>query len=145
MSYLYATLGIAMLSGIMAIVQYTNTIINIKTMSTYIQDNYSDSKYQIVDQRYLLIIKNFNQELLINNQPCLYALNKYNSTSEKYYLKDDYILGIESPKTNPNFINSCSITDGIHRIILKRPIENNASYKYFSCILKQSQYCQFEN
>ena len=60
MSILYFVLGIAMVSGISAMMQIGNNINNFMLLSTFKKDDYSESSLPSYDRRILDILNNYS-------------------------------------------------------------------------------------
>ena len=145
MTYLYAGLGLTMMAGIMAILQYSEAILqqNINTVSPL--NSYVSSQYQKIDLELLNIIRTTNISFGFNNQACKSLKYEINKAPQLNLLMKDYIISQETNSTHPDFEGSCTLTDGEHRVIISPKNSTNAKYVLYSCILDKKEYCNFED
>ena len=141
MSFLYAGLGIAMLSGIIAMMQISNNVENfVSLMSKEHPDanDYIDSKSPSYDKDIIKILYQ-DQNSLPQSEICEYLVNKLNE------VKPDNFRETTVP-TNKFFNQSCALenNDGKHRVVINQT--PNKKYELFSCTVKEKigEYCKFE-
>ena len=144
MSYLYAGLGIAMLSGIVAMIQIGNNVDKfVKLISPANQDfkDYINSKSPEYDKSIMKIIYQ-DSASLPDNGICEYVVNKMNEN----ILVGQSKFSKSSTDQNKFFNNICALEtdDGKHRVIINQT--NEKKYELFSCSLKEKKgnYCRFE-
>ena len=143
MTFLYASLGILMMSGILFINQYSLLISSKNQNSEFYKSEYFFSKYQQIDKRILAYINSDNLTLGGPNESCY--LIKKNVLSKNIFKSDnEYIVSANTKSNHPDIKNSCTLTNGIHRILISRKGNLNNSYKLNSCILKNEEFCSFE-
>ena len=141
MAYLYALLGIAMVSGISTMFTINNLINSRFNLSSFLEDNYINSNIPKYDKQ---ILAKFYLPSVPDNNICSYIIN---STTFP-----EYEPGVETPTENSYLFPSCSIVSksSKHRVIINTENEKNKKYKLFSCIIgngisfEDSQYCKFE-
>ena len=134
MTYLYAALGIAMISGIGLMFKINNTINNRVLLSQYIGDKYNDNLAKL-DRK---IIEKFYLPSVPDNKICSFIINSI-----------DFPLYSEGKRTtseNSRLISSCSIVSqsAKHRVIIDTSNEKRKEYKLFSCSLGEELHCDFE-
>ncbi|KGG12524.1 MULTISPECIES: hypothetical protein [Prochlorococcus] len=144
MTYLYAGLGIAMMSGIMVMLKVASNINNIYTYNYSKTNNYQlNSIAKDFDKDAIKILidtengstkpSNICESVLTQNSKTDYKLGQLNPSTGKY---------IDS--NHSRFLNACLIENLTtnHRIIIT---DINQKYKYYSCI-KNKNYntCTFE-
>ena len=141
MIYLYAGLGIAILTGINTIFQFSNNLIQNNGYMIFKQDEYMASKAKQMDR---IIIKILNEKKDIGDREdiCLNLNLKLNQSGYSQFSEYDYITGNNSPSSHNDLQNSCALTNGSHRVIIKR--KEKLNYILFSCILKDKKFCSFE-
>ena len=142
MIYLYAGLGIAILTGISTIIQFSNNIIENNGYVVFKQDEYVSSKSQQMDKIITKILYVKNKELGDGKNICLNVKTKLDQSGFSSLTKFKYIIGKDSPSTHNDFKNTCIITNGSHRVLIKR--KGPSRYILYSCILKNSEFCNFE-
>lgn len=157
MTYLYAGLGIAMLTAIMAMFEISQGITRQQIFSSPPPDPYRQSSFKAVDKALLSLIaapspiglrdsaltgvalcgeltgladpKSING--VLRNHANLYpALNGY-----QFYPSD---LAIES------FVQGCVAASGSHRVYVVPSKDGPYPYSIFSCVLANDSQCAFE-
>ena len=140
MSILYFVLGIAMISGISAMMQLGNNINNFMLLSTFKKDDYYESSLPSYDRRILDILNNYSG---IDSDVC--STIKQN-ISETLYEDGDIFLstGTQTPSTNSLFIGSCVLINKNlnHRLLISKT--NIGTFNLFSCYLKDETFCPYE-
>ena len=140
MSILYFVLGIAMISGISAMMQIGNNINNIVLLSSFKKDDYYESSLPSYDRRILDILNNYSG---IDSDVC--STIKEN-ISETLYEDGDIFLstGTQTPSTNSLFIGSCVLVNKNlnHRLLISKT--NIGTFNLFSCYLKDETFCPYE-
>ena len=140
MSILYFVLGIAMISGISAMMQLGNNINNLMLLSTFKKDDYYESSLPSYDRRILDILNNYSG---IDSDVC--STIKEN-ISETLYEDGDIFLstGTQTPSTNSLFIGSCVLINKNlnHRLLISKT--NIGTFNLFSCYLKDETFCPYE-
>ena len=137
MTYLYAALGIAMISGIGIMFKINNTINSRVLLSQYIGDNYNE-KIAELDRK---IIEKFYLPSVPDNKICSFIINSI-----------DFPMYKEGEKTisgNSRLFSSCAIENIVsqsvkHRVIIDTSNQKSKKYKLFSCIIAEGLYCDFE-
>jgi len=140
MSILYFVLGIAMISGISAMMQLGNNINNFMLLSTFKKDDYYESSLPSYDRKILEILNNYSG---IDSDVC--STIKQN-ISETLYEDGDIFLstGTQTPSTNSLFIGSCVLVNKNlnHRLLISKT--NIGTFNLFSCYLKDETFCPYE-
>ena len=165
MVFLYAGLGIAMISGISAMMEVANNVSNFNLISGIKQDKYISAGLARYDRRFLKII---NDPSAPKSDICKYIIDQ--TEIERLSLLN---AGLSSEEINREapiyfdglFVNnqkipyntlsnderikgSCILlnTDLNHRVLINRNNSNNRIYNYalFSCSLEDKAYCDFE-
>ena len=140
MAILYLGLGIAMISGISAMMQIGNNINNFMLLSTFKKDDYYESSLPSYDRKILEILNNYSG---IDSDVC--STIKQN-ISETLYEDGDIFLstGTQTPSTNSLFIGSCVLVNKNlnHRLLISKT--NIGTFNLFSCYLKDETFCPYE-
>ena len=134
MTYLYAALGIAMISGIGIIFRINNTINSRTILSQYIGDTYNE-KIAELDRR---IIEKFYLPSVPDNKICSFIINSIDFPI--------YTEAKRTPSQNSRLLSSCSIVSQSvkHRVIIDTSNQKSKKYKLFSCNIGDEIYCDFE-
>ena len=140
MAILYVGLGIAMISGISAMMQIGNNINNLMLLSTFKKDNYYESSLPSYDRRIMEILNNYSGP---DSNICS---NIKENLSESLYEDGEIFLstGTQTPSTNSLFINSCVLVNKnlSHRVLITK--SNIGTFNLFSCHLKDETFCPYE-
>ena len=142
MTYLYAGLGIAMLSGIAAMMQVGNNINNLIPLSALKIDNYSNSSLGQYDRK---IMKVLYSQSVPDNDICNYV--KGNIGSPIYDDSETFIsTGTQSPSNHKIFSQNCALVNkqNKHRVIITNSSNGVYKYRMFSCYLENEPFCDFE-
>ena len=135
MNYLYAALGIAMISGISIMFRINNLINSRTNLSSFVEDKYTNSNLPKYDKQ---IIKKFYLPSVPDNNICTYIISSITFP--------EYKPGVDTPSENDRLLLSCSIVSPSvkHRVIIDKTDEKNKKYKLFSCLIDKGLYCEFE-
>ena len=140
MTFLYVGLGIAMISGISAMMQIGNNINNLMLLSTFKQSNYNSSSLPSYDRRILNFINDYTGP---DSEVCEKIKENLNDT----LYEDGEIFSktlTQTPSRNTLFVNSCVLVnkDLNHRLLIKK--SGYGKYSLFSCYLKDETFCPYE-
>ena len=132
MAFLYIGLGLAMISGISAMMQVGNNINNLQTISSFKQNQYYQTSLQSYDRRILNFLNNYSG---LDSEVCLKIKEDFSETI--------YEEG-EIPPKNTFFAGSCVLVNRElnHRVLIKKSNDGNLSL--FSCYFKKDPFCPYE-
>ena len=140
MTILYVGLGIAMISGISAMMQIGNNINNLMLLSTFKKNNYYESSLPNYDRRIMDILNNYSG----SDSDVCNAIKE--NLSDTLYEEGEIFLstGTQTPSTNSLFIGSCVLVNNnlSHRVLIKKT--NIGTFNLFSCYLKEHTFCPYE-
>ena len=140
MTFLYVGLGIAMISGISAMIQIGNNIDNLMTLSNFKENEYFQSSLPSYDRRIMEILNNYSGP---DSEICSKVKENLNTT---LYEDGELFLstGKQSPSTSSLFFDSCVLVNRElnHRVLIKKNTLN--TFNLFSCYLKNETFCNFE-
>ena len=140
MAILYVGLGLAMISGISAMMQIGNNVNNLMLLSTFKQSKYYESKLPSYDRQILAIINNYSGS---DNEVCS---NIKANISDTLYENGELFLstGTQTPSTNPIFVGSCVLVnkENNHRVLINKT--DLGTFNLFSCYLKDETFCPYE-
>ena len=142
MTFLYAGLGIAMLSGIAAMMQIGNNINSLIPLSVLKLDNYSNSSLAEYDRK---IMKILYSQAVPDNDICNYVKNSI--SSPVYDNSETFVsTGTQSPSIHKIFSKNCALVNKSikHRVIITNSPNESYKYKMFSCYLENEPFCSFE-
>ena len=138
MTYLYAGLGIAMLTSIMVILDVANSFLQYQSYSISYPGTYLGSTLQSKDISFLKLVSLFDSDIdctliekEIQNNPLFSGLSSYS-------------LGIPSPSSHTSFINSCVFSSQGHRVIIAPSRTFSAYPRVYSCVPDKEVVCNFE-
>ena len=134
---LYLAFGIAMISGISAMMKIGNNINNMIFLSTFKRDYYFKTQLPKYDKMILSILENYSNS---DSKVCEHVIEKMGNNGVMY--RDE---GPPPPSENLFFSNTCVLTsiNNDHRVLIKKEYP----YKMFSCYLNdevQASFCPFE-
>ena len=140
MTFLYIGLGIAMVSGISAMMQIGNNVNNLMLLSTFKQKEYYKSNLPSYDRRILDILNNYS------GPDADVCSNVKLNLSDSLYESGELFLstGTQTPSTNSLFVGSCVLVNKQinHRVLINK--NSIGSFNLFSCYLKDQTFCPYE-
>ena len=146
MVYLYAGLGVLMLSGIMAIFEMGLSLTGQSMLPTPSDAYLQDSDLKMSDKRLMELLSNpdaVNQGLA-NQALCTALVESY---SDQYPGQSAWQVDHRMPIDQGRWIRSCQLNRGSHRIVIMPPDPGSSDmpYKLFSCVLDAGyDQCSFE-
>ena len=140
MNVLYVVLGLAMISGISAMMKIGNNINNLMLLSTFKESDYIQSDLPTYDRKIMAFLDNYTGADI---DVCSFIKEKFSDT---LYENGEIFLssGKQTPSSNSLFLGSCVLVnkDINHRVIIKK--NNVGTYNLFSCYLKDESFCPYE-
>ena len=140
MTFLYIGLGLAMISGISAMMQIGNNVNNLMLLSDFKRNEYYESALPSYDRRIMDFLNNYSGP---DTDVCL---NIKEQLSDTLYEDGDIFLstGTQTPSTSSLFLDSCVLVNKEinHRVLINK--NNLGAYNLFSCFLKDQTYCSYE-
>ena len=140
MNFLYIVLGLAMISGISAMMKIGNNINNLMLLSTFKENDYFQSSLPSYDRRIMDILDKYTGS---SEDVCSHIKEKLSDTL--YEDGETFISsGTQTPSLNSLFIGSCVLVnkDINHRVIVNK--NNIGDFNLFSCYLKEEPFCPYE-
>ena len=140
MTFLYISLGLAMISGISAMMQIGNNINNLTSLSGFKENVYFQSSLPSYDRRIMGFLNNYSG---IDSEVCLKTKENFNET---FYEEGEIFLstGTQTPSQNYLFLGSCVLVNKElnHRVLIKKSADG--TFGLFSCYLKDQTFCSYE-
>ena len=140
MTILYIGLGLAMMSGISAMMQIGNNVNNLMLLSTFKQNEYYSSNLPSYDRRIMNILNNYS------GSDADVCSNIKEKLSDSLYEDGELFLstGTQTPSTDSLFIGSCVLVNKeiSHRVLINK--NSLGSFNLFSCYLKDQTFCPYE-
>jgi len=140
MTILYIGLGLAMMSGISAMMQIGNNVNNLMLLSTFKQNKYYESNLPSYDRRIMDILNNYSGS---ENDVCS---NIKENLSDTLYQDGELFIstGTQTPSKNSLFIGSCVLVNKEinHRVLINK--DNLGKFNLFSCYLEDQTFCPYE-
>ena len=135
MVYLYAGLGIAMLSGIMAIFEMGLAVTGQSFLSSPVDSYYMDSAKD-TDQKFVIDLYGGWDKVFLNADPSVPI------SCENLLKIDGYTW--QAVEKDGFFKDSCVVNNGRHRILVKLD-SGGIPYRVFTCLLDANDdQCSFE-
>ena len=144
MTFLYSTLGLLIMSGVLLISRHSIIFANRDYFKDTFQNSYKLSEAKQTDKILLSILLNTNEDLGMGTDLCSNVKLKYEKSGMFSDNEINYILAGVTPSQHPDIINSCILTNGFHRVLLKKVSFNPSRYVLNSCVLNKDQFCNFE-
>ena len=140
MTFLYVGLGLAMISGISAMMNIGNNVNNLSLLSTFNQSEYYQSSLPSYDRRIMDILNNYSGT---DSDVCSNVKLQFN---DSLYEDGELFLstGTQTPSINTLFEGSCVLVnkDINHRVLIRK--NNSGTFSLFSCYLKDETFCPYE-
>ena len=140
MSFLYIGLGLAMISGISAMMQIGNNINNMRLLSSFKENEYYQSSLPSYDRRIMSFLNDYSG---LDSEVCLKTKE---NLSETFYEEGEIFSSTktQTPSKNPFFVGSCVLVnrDLNHRVLINK--SNDGTFNLFSCYLKDETFCPYE-
>ncbi len=140
MAFLYVGLGLAMISGISAMMQIGNNINNLSLLSSFKDNEYYQSSLPSYDRRIMNFLNNYSG---LDSEVCIKTKE---NLSETFYEDGEIFLstGTQTPSESPLFLGSCALVNRElkHRVLIKK--SSDGSFNLFSCYLKSETFCPYE-
>lgn len=141
MTFFYSAIGILLFGSIFLINKYTLLFSNNNFI--YIESKYIDSEMQQVDQ-FLLKLLNENRDLGDGKEICLNSKIEYEKSGLYLSNKLEYLVEEATNSRHFHLVNSCILTNGNHRILIKKDPDLSDNYLLNSCLLSKNNICDFE-
>ena len=140
MTILYIGLGMAMISGISAMMQIGRNVNNSMLLSAVKQNEYYQSSLTSYDRSIMNILDNYSGP---GDEVCSEVKGKINNNQ---YEDGEIFLttGTQTPSLHSLFSDSCVLVnkDINHRVLITK--DNLGSFNLFSCYLKNESFCTYE-
>ena len=140
MNFLYIVLGLAMISGISAMMKIGNNVSNLMLLSTFKETDYFESSLPSYDRKIMDILYKYSGP---DKDVCSHIKAQL---SDDLYEDGELFLssGTQTPSLNSLFIDSCVLVnkDLKHRVIVNK--NKIGSFNLFSCYLKDETFCPYE-
>ena len=140
MVYLYIGLGLAMVSGISAMMQIGNNLNNLMFLSSFKRSDYYQTSLPSYDRRIMTILNNYSGP---NEDVCSNVKVNLNDT---FYNDGEVFFssGTQTPSTNILFDTSCVLVNNelSHRVLINK--NEFSGFNLFSCYLKDKNFCDYE-
>ena len=147
MTYLYAVLGILMMSGIVAIFNMSLKITSQPIQAVLPENNYQKNKFNVNDKIFLTLLQDYDKSWGIGEEFCEKILSEINNSSKNFSEISNYTRSIPSPSENdnPRISGACTFSKSNHRILINPSTSDKNSFHFLSCYVKNNnRYCDFE-
>jgi len=145
MNYLYALMGMAMISGIITMIEISNSLARQGLYSNPPQDPYLEqgSTASEADRVFLKALVEKADNTWSNGQE--FCIQLKSEAIKISTIATNYSVGESSKSDHNRLFNSCTLTAKDHRIIISYKNPSVNTYGLYSCINKNNYYCNFEN
>ena len=120
MSFLYIGLGLAMISGISAMMQIGNNINNMRLLSSFKENEYYQSSLPSYDRRIMSFLNDYSG---LDSEVCLKT--KENLTDTIYQEGQTFLsTGTQTPSESNLLVGSCVLVnlELKHRVLIKKSL-----------------------
>ncbi len=140
MAFLYVGLGLAMISGISAMMQIANNINNLTLLMSVKLNKYYESSLPSYDRRIMNFINNYSG---LDSEVCMKVKENLSETS---YEEGEIFSSTrtQTPSDNDLFVGSCVLVNKElnHRVLIKK--SSDGTFNLFSCYLENETFCPYE-
>ena len=145
MTYLYAGLGIAMLTAIMAMFQVATGLTQPENSSELPPDSYLKSVWQSNDQQFLRLIETMDATWGTGSVLCQKMIQAL-ATGGAFPGLTGYVESLGTASLHSRFVGACVLGSGSHRVLIapKPASSAGANYRLYSCVLSSGVACDFE-
>ena len=143
MAFLYAGLGISMFTGIFAMFQMSNALLQQQILSKPPDNNYSQTIYQTNDKKFLKVLENANSEWGAGDMLCQSIKDEIANMAGDIMPLKEYINADSNNSDSIRFLGTCFLAKGKHRILIT-PNYSEDRINLFSCLLDEKDFCDFE-
>jgi len=144
MVYLYAALGITMLTGVITMFEISSALINQQVLNSAPIDTYVQTIYQTNDRNFLRVLTHADSSWGSGDTLCTNLKLKATELEEDLLSVTEYSKGAPNSSSNLRLMGSCILSKDDHRILITPITESNATSSLFSCIIKDDIICDFE-
>ena len=143
MAYLYAALGLSMFTGILAMFQMSNALLQQQILSKSPDDSYSQTVLQTNDKRFLQVLENSNSTWGTGDTLCESVKEEIATSGEEFNSINDYYEINSNNSSSNRFAGTCYLGKDKHRVLIT-PNNEEDSINLFSCVLNKKIVCDFE-
>ncbi len=143
MVFLYVGLGISMFTGIFAMFQMSNALLQQQILSRPPDNNYSQTIYQTNEKKFLKLLENASSAWGTGEILCESIKDEISNIAGDMLPLEKYIEAESNSSDNPRFSGTCFLAKGNHRILIT-PNNTEDRINLFSCLLDKKKLCDFE-
>ena len=143
MAYLYAALGLSMFTGILAMFQMSNALLQQQILSKSPDDSYSQTVLQTNDKKFLQVLENSNSTWGTSDTLCERLKQEIATLGEEFNSITDYYKINANNSSSNRFQGTCYLGKDYHRVLIT-PNNKEDSINLFSCVLNKNSVCDFE-
>ncbi len=147
MNYLYALMGMAMISGIMYMLEISTSISKQGLFSKAPEDMYFKTESPIVDKAFLTVLSNNKSKLREWPIGAAFCEQLKSESAKISPLVLKYDVQGRSNSNHERFLNSCTLLTPNHRVVISYRYPNIDTYGLYSCLQSNasSSHCRFED
>ena len=141
MTFFYSIVGMLLFSSIVLVNKFV--ILFAYNGNIIKNPEYIDSESQQIDQFFLSVLSR-DKDYGNGSELCLNLKKEFVYSGLSKLNQSEYLLDGFTKSSHPDLINSCILSDGNHRILIKKKTNLPITYSFNSCLLKNALLCQFE-
>ncbi len=141
MTFFYSAVGILLFSSIVVVNRFIVLFSNTNFRS--IESSYIGSEYQQIDKFFLNLL-NDGRSFGEGTELCINLKKELIFSGFSKSKKSEYITYGLTKSNHKDIINSCILSDGSHRILVKKKNNLPLEYSLNSCLLTKKDICTFE-
>ncbi len=144
MTYLYAGLGMAMLTAIMAMFEMASGITGQQMFSRPPVDRYMQSAAQGADRQFLELISIADSSWGSGDALCTKILAEIEKPGSRYGGLAGYTRSVATTSGHLRLTGACVLAKGEHRVLVAPVAGAGRSYGLYSCAPQNASSCLFE-
>ena len=136
-------MGMAMVAGIMGMIEISNSLSSSSQYLIIPENLYLNSEERTADSHFLKALTKSNNTWG-NGKIFCQKLKQEAISMGHSTLISKYDVYENTPTAHPRLLKPCILMKGNHRVLISTDISNINPYNYYSCLLKNEAYCNFE-
>ena len=144
MIFFYFGLSISILTGIFSVFKYSTILMKQQMDSSLVKNDYIGSSSQQVDRIFMRLLQDSDSSWGQAPGSCVNLNFKFVESGQSEFYRDKYMIGKDTPSKHKDLLNSCVLTNGLHRVILAPSKMEPYKFMLYSCNTKHEEFCSFE-
>tara|TARA_Y100001968_G_C19401498_1_gene741252 strand:- start:43 stop:483 length:441 start_codon:yes stop_codon:yes gene_type:complete len=144
MGFFYFGLGISIMTGIFSVIKYSTLLINKQMDSSIVYDDYIGTSEQQADRVFMRLLNDSDSSWGDAPESCYVLNSKFIQSGNSIPALGKYIITTNTPSNHKDLLNSCVLTNGLHRLILAPSKTKPDKFVLYSCMTSKKEFCSFE-